>query len=274
MDFTISTYVRLLKTLSDSGYCFKTFADSLTDPTENTVVLRHDVDRKPLNSFVFAQIQAEMGIRSTYFFRIVEESFDPGIIRKIADLGHEIGYHYEDFVLASKKVKGKSKKNGNDAEREIASIAIESFEKNLSILRELAPVKTICMHGSPLSRWDSKLLWKYYDYHDFGLKGEPYFDVDFSKVLYLTDTGRMWDGSSVSIRDKATQRFPHSETDIKFHSTFDIIRAAEAKQLPGRIMFTFHPQRWNEKRIPWLKELCAQNMKNIIKHFIIIFKGD
>jgi len=59
------------------------------------------------------------------------------------------------------------------------------------------------MHGSPMSRWDSRLLWKYYDYKDFGITGEPYFDVDFDKVMYLTDTGRRWDGDFVSVRDKA-----------------------------------------------------------------------
>ncbi len=58
------------------------------------------------------------------------------------------------------------------------------------------------MYGSPLSKYDNKLLWKYYNYKDFGIIGEPYFDVDFSKVLYLTDTGRRWNGDRVSIRDK------------------------------------------------------------------------
>ena len=60
------------------------------------------------------------------------------------------------------------------------------------------------MHGSPMSRWDSRLLWKYYDYHDFGIVGEPYFDVNFDEVLYLTDTGRRWDGGAVSVRDKVS----------------------------------------------------------------------
>ncbi len=35
-----------------------------------------------------------------------------------------------------------------------------------------------------------------------GIIGEPYFDVDFSRVFYLTDTGRRWDGDAVSVRDK------------------------------------------------------------------------
>ena len=58
------------------------------------------------------------------------------------------------------------------------------------------------MHGSPLSKWDNRYLWKKYNYRDFGIIAEPYFDVDFSEVLYLTDTGRRWDGDEVSVRDK------------------------------------------------------------------------
>ncbi|HBQ81446.1 MAG TPA: hypothetical protein DD745_00995 [Bacteroidales bacterium] len=49
-------------------------------------------------------------------------------------------------------------------------------------------------------------MWKYYDYRDFGITGEPYFDVDFDKVFYLTDTGRRWDGDSFNIRDKSINR--------------------------------------------------------------------
>ncbi len=60
------------------------------------------------------------------------------------------------------------------------------------------------MHGSPLSKWDNRDLWKKYDYRDFGIIAEPYFDLDFDEVFYLTDTGRRWDGSSVSVRDKVS----------------------------------------------------------------------
>ena len=63
------------------------------------------------------------------------------------------------------------------------------------------PVKTICMHGSPLSKLDNLDLWKKYDYRDFGIIAKPYFDVDFDEVFYLTDTGQR-DGWKVSIRDK------------------------------------------------------------------------
>ena len=85
-------------------------------------------------------------------------------------------------------------------------LAIDDFRLNLRKLRKLYPVKTICMHGSPLSKWDNRDLWKKYDYRDYGIIAEPSFDVDFEEVFYLTDTGRRWDGDSVSVRDKVKGR--------------------------------------------------------------------
>lgn len=55
-----------------------------------------------------------------------------------------------------------------------------------------------------------------------------------------------------------------------FRSTNDIKRAAENSELPDKIMITFHPQRWTDNPVPWVKELVWQNFKKQIKKFIII----
>ena len=141
-------------------------------------------DKKPLCKFI--AVTLVLAIFTEVVFRIVPQSNEPNIIREIQTLGHEIGYHYEDLTLC----KGNPDK------------AIKSFERNLNYFRQFGPVKTICMHGSPLSRFDNRKLWEKYNYRDFGITGEPYFDIDFAKVLYLTDTGRRWDGEKMSIRDK------------------------------------------------------------------------
>jgi hypothetical protein len=288
MDFTLKKYKTLLNKLSNSDYRFQTFTDFLEKPEEKVIILRHDVDARKLNSLRFAEIQNDLGIRGTYYFRIVPQSFDPMVIKKIADMKHEIGYHYEDLDLASSKFKVQSSKL---KENDLEEIAIGLFEKNLKKLREIYPVKTICMHGSPRSKIDNKSLWKRYRYRDFGIIGEPYFDIDFNKVLYLTDTGRRWDGEKVSIRDKvSSSKFnvrslefndtvekkrtanPFLSTEKvnhRFRSTHDIIKAALVYNLPDKIMITFHPQRWTDKPLPWLKELLYQNFKNQIKKFYI-----
>lgn len=115
MDFTLSSYRNLLESLKAAGYSFVTFYDFIQHSTlnpnselatrnpERFVILRHDVDLKPQNSLHFAQIQHQMGIRGTYYFRIVPQSYQPHIVGQIVSLGHEVGYHYEDIDLVPNK---------------------------------------------------------------------------------------------------------------------------------------------------------------------------
>jgi hypothetical protein len=108
-----------------------------------------------------------------------------------------------------------------------------------------------------------------YDYSSLGILGEPYFDIDFNKFFYLTDTGRRWDGWRVSVRDKIPQQDEWVKKGWVFHSTDDIINAAKENRLPDKIMMTFHPQRWSDSFVPWVKELVFQNVKNIGKRMIV-----
>jgi hypothetical protein len=39
-------------------------------------------------------------------------------------------------------------------------------------------------------------------------------------------------------------------------------------------MFTFHPQRWADKAVPWLKELVVQNLKNVVKGVLVKMKNE
>lgn len=309
-DFTLDTFKKLLETLLSKKYSFQTFGQYLKEPSHRSVILRHDVDDRKLNSLRTARLENELGIRGTYFFRMVPGSFDEDVIKQIHDLGHEIGYHYEDvstcaargrrFAARSRELPedplpGGARGGFNETattaagnnmaqssvhraqgrkefEERLLADAIKSFRENLETFRRIVPVETISMHGSPLSRWDNRLLWQYYDYHDFGIKGEPYFDIDFNKVLYLTDTGRRWDGESVSVRDKAVRRRSDEEhrTPVsRFRSTSDIINSARTNTLPDSIMLTVHPQRWTNKPLPWLRELVWQNVKNIGKGMIV-----
>jgi len=50
-----------------------------------------------MNLLKTVQIENEMGISGTFYFRMVLESFEEKVIRKIQNLGREIGCcHYED----------------------------------------------------------------------------------------------------------------------------------------------------------------------------------
>lgn len=248
-DFTLIAYQQLLESAIRSGYKLTSYEDYINNGHHysKVFILRHDVDDLPGNSVDTARIENQLGAKGSYYFRVVKKSLQPDSIEKIKQLGHEIGYHYEDMAL-----------NNGDYEKSYAH-----FKTKLNLFRTYYPVKTICMHGSPLSKWDNRLLWKKYNYKDLGIIGEPYFDIDFSNVLYITDTGRQWNNTTSSVRDKVK-----TDYDFTFNSTNDIIEAFNKQKLPTIIMLNIHPQRWTNNKGMWIKELLMQNLKNILKKII------
>lgn len=256
MDFTRKEYAQLLSQLKDSRYEFISFSEYCKGVfPKRFVILRHDVDLAPNNSLEIAKIEKDLNAKASYYFRAVPESWDDDIIQTIHQMEHEVGYHYESLTTC----------NGNVPQ------AFDDFVMNLERLRKLVPVSTICMHGSPRSPFDSKDIWKQYDFKPLGIIGEPYLSTDFSKMLYLTDTGRRWDGFKVSVRDKIEKyQEEWNEKGWVFHSTDEIIKALQENRLPNNIMITTHPQRWFDFGLGWMKELFMQNVKNIIKRILII----
>lgn len=246
LDFRISSLYKLLESINR----FKEKKNNFSSNSlrRYNIVLRHDIDKNPANALKIALIEYQMGISGTFYFRIHPSVFKPEIIKSIANMGHEIGYHYEDLTHS----------HGNFEK------AIISFEQNLKRFREIVPVKSICMDGRPLSKYNNLDLWKHYNYRDYGLEFEPYLDVDFNKVLYLTDTGRGWNLLKYSVRDKVGNPFNyHNKT------TYELIEDLEKGLLPDKIMITIHPQRWHNNIFLWLRELILQRFKNIIKFFLI-----
>ena len=266
-DFSLDIYRELLETLQKQGYelisykdyCRKSKVESRKSK-DKFVILRHDVDAKPENSLQTAQIEHSLGAKASYYFRTGESGCYKGSklslpesVRAIAALGHEIGYHYEDMSLC-----------GGDIDA-----AWSHFQTWLDYFRQYYAVETICMHGAPTSKWDSKDLWQKYDYKTLGIIGEPYLDTDFSDVFYLTDTGRCWDGYKVSVRDKIPQyQDEWTAKGLSWHTTFQLIEAIEQGLLPAHVMITSHPQRWTNNTKEWYKELIAQTIKNGIKFCI------
>ena len=251
-DFTISVYKDLLQALLKGGYTFQTYRDFIQQPADKVILLRHDVDARKSHSFQFAQIQKDLGIQGTYYFRVVADSFDPKMMKAIEEMGHEVGLHYEEMDLA----------RGDRAK------AYELFVEHLKWFRSIVDIRTICMHGSPRSRFDNKDIWIDNDYKALGILGEPYFDLNTSEVFYITDTGMMWDGHRFSVRDKMSNvRFP-----MTYHTTQEIIEAIKQGDFPNRCMMNFHPQRWHTSRLNWFMEKFQQGIKNGVKRLILLYR--
>jgi hypothetical protein len=258
-DFTLHILQDFLIAFKSNGFISKNFTEFASHMPDNSIFFRHDIDKSPANALKTAQLENSLGISGAYYFRIIPGVWNEAIMKEIVYLGHELGYHYEDLSIAK----------GNH------ELAIRHFEKQLEKFRKIYPVKTICMHGSPLSPWDNRDLWNHYNYRDYGITGEPYFDLDFSKVFYLTDTGRRWDGHAYNIRDKALQTSNNESKawNICYRHTRDIIKAVNEGSFPQQAMITIHPQRWHNAFAPWLRELVWQNVKNVGKRVLVQIRG-
>ena len=115
-------------------------------------------------------------------------------------------------------------------------------------------------HGSPMSKYDSKDIWKEFNYKDYGIIGEPYFDVNFNEVMYLTDTGRTWKNQKISIRDHVDSRF-----SFDISSSNDLIQKLKKEVLPDQIMFNFHPQRWTNNPYFGVRNWFSKTLKIKLK---------
>jgi hypothetical protein len=193
-----------------------------------------------------AKMEAELGVQSSYYFR--KKTFSPEIACKIDSLGHEVGYHYEDWS---------SCKGNNDK-------AFASFVSNLSLFRKYVSVETAVMHGSPFSRFNNLDMWKKHNINEFGIVGEPYLYFKGKKdFYYFTDTARTWNGGMFNVRD-----FINSKTEAlipKVKSSNNLIRFFTENEDVSIVMLTVHPQRWTNNIVIWIIEYFTQSLKNIVK---------
>jgi len=247
MDFTLDKYRELLSFLQDNYNLYTVEGYLVERPKKDFVILRHDVDRSPKNALKMAELENEMGVKSTYYFRY-PYTFKPDIIKRIHELGHEVGYHYETLS----KAKGDYEK------------AIRMFERELQEFRKIVDVKTISMHGSPLSKYDNRSLWGRYDFREYGIIGEAYLSVDDPEIYYITDTGRNW-GNRHNIRDKHIWKSINGEV----RGTDHLIRALTELR-PRKLYITVHPERWGYNIINWgiggLRDLVFNIGKLVIRY--------
>lgn len=253
-DFTMNVYDGLCHTVMRSNYQSLTIHDYLSKIeaqsllSEQLILIRHDVDIFPQQALKLARIENQYNLKATYYFRTIDSVFDEDIIKAIADLGHEIGYHYETLGQA----------NGNIDQ------AIELFHQELARLRKLALVTTASMHGGPLKPWDNRDIWQHISPADFDLIGEAYLDIDYTNLVYLNDTGRTWHPNRYNLRD-------HTEVEhnVDIDSTFDLISLIQSESIP-RLCISAHPERWHENPLMWtvqaVRDVFVNSAKMVIKN--------
>lgn len=224
--------------------------DWFKNEIKSGVIIRHDVDRRAFNSLKKAQLENSFNIKTTYYFRIKKCSFKPDIINKISELGHEIGYHYEELSTY-----------GNDRQR-----ALSEFKKNLEKVRTISYVNTVVMHGKPTSKSDNRNLLSNADIKKFNLCGDAYLSIDYSNVYYFSDTGRSW-----SNKTRTNYRDYVSSLPVEnVFSTDDLINFIANKK-PNLIFLMTHPERWNNNPINYslyyMRDVITRTGKTIYSYF-------
>jgi len=275
-DFSLEKYKQIILVFANKGFKSLSLFEALESidlySREKIFLIRHDIDTKydlPI-ALKMAQFEAERGIIATYYFRTVPETLNLGIIRQIANLGHEIGYHYE--VMAFEK--------GNE------NNAIARFKNDLELLRSVYPVKTICQHGGAMGIYNTTSLkglfkiardyffgslkieyyvsidlWRKYKFEDFGLIGDAYLSLDFKQIKYFSDTGQRWDGHETRILDKIDEG---ENAFITTRTSNELINLIESGKVP-RINLLVHPANWNDNIFNWLKWGLLQKLRNLLK---------
>lgn len=187
------------------------------------LVLRHDIDSSPELCRAFAAAEERAGMRGTYFFRL--STVDVGIMRELAEAGHEVGYHYEELATLAKE-RGANRTDRVDG---LIPAARERFAANLAALRERTglPLRVAASHGDFANRV-----------------------LDVTNVVILRDPGfRAAQGITVEAYDAELMRPIALRVADTYHPAFwkpeDPQRALRAGVGPGYILT--HPRQWGRQ---------------------------
>jgi hypothetical protein len=269
-DFTRKKLIELYTTALVADYKIFTVLDFLNNrPIEKAIILRHDVDANPFDALELAKTERELGVRATYYFRAIPQIFIPEIIRQVAEMGHEVGYHYESL---------------NEANGDIEK-AIQAFQRNLGRFREVRDVKTICPHGGPVakgsspyscrgllsiakaviakkkifSQLDNSNMWTEHNLGDYKLEGDAKLSLDLPALTYISDTGRSW-----KIRYKSSSDIPTKSKMAEFESTAELIKSIKNKEF-GTLYVLVHPEHWQARFLGWLWWITLIRIRRFFK---------
>ncbi len=175
MKFTYQAYRELLSLLREQGYAIRNYHDYEDAP--RCVILRHDIDNSLDQAVRLAELEAEEGVRSTWFVLLRTDFYNPASrsslekLRRILALGHQIGLHFDEAsyapVLPSDGV-------------------IQSIIKECGLLSALleTPVSSVSMHRPSRATLEA----------DFRIPGivNSYGKTFFHDFKYLSDSRRRW----------------------------------------------------------------------------------
>jgi hypothetical protein len=138
-------YGHLLKAALGAGYqavTLEDFLDGLVRPSDGPVlILRHDVDQCAGAALRLSDVELELGLRSTWYFRW--RTARPAVIDELRRRGGEIGLHYETL--------SREALNGGDGKLEPQAqlrAGRERLREEVATFAALfGPIRSVAAHG-------------------------------------------------------------------------------------------------------------------------------
>ncbi|RLI55679.1 MAG: hypothetical protein DRO87_06050 [Candidatus Thorarchaeota archaeon] len=203
-EYRLSNLRHLFETLQSETFNVASFDDYVRgelDPTRVNVFLRHDVDISLPRARRLASMQKELGVLSTYFFRLHAEKYTfeeaQPVIRELVEWGFGIGLHYETLSFTK-----------GDKER-----AIEQFAQDLQALRDFAPVSIVAAHGH--RQYKNRQIWEYIDKSTL----DVFSAYDMKSDIYISDAGgrRLRDEEGKHLFDRLYEAKPGQIVQVLIH---------------------------------------------------------
>ncbi|MBE3128508.1 MAG: hypothetical protein IMZ60_02390 [Actinobacteria bacterium] len=112
-------------------------------------ILRHDIDTDIDTAKLMWQIEQELHINGSFYFRL--STLGIPFMQRISEAEGEASYHYEELATVAK---WKGLRNKEEIEKALPLIR-EIFKQNLYLLRAKTglPMKTVASHGDFINRW-------------------------------------------------------------------------------------------------------------------------
>jgi hypothetical protein len=118
-------------------------------PIDKIIICRHDIDTDATTAKDFFEIEKQLGVKASYYFRL--STLSPELMTEIEEYGSEASYHYEEIATYCKKHGIKERESVCRKMEQIQSQFIENY---LSIKRKIPlKMRTVCSHGDFVNRY-------------------------------------------------------------------------------------------------------------------------
>lgn len=100
MKFSYDSYLSFIELIRQHRYSFASYIN--WRDFDKCVILRHDIDYDMKKAFDMAYIEADAGVRSTYFVLLTSDFYNifskqnADMLQKILSFGHDIGLHFDE----------------------------------------------------------------------------------------------------------------------------------------------------------------------------------